>query len=675
MTVVRWSPLLLLFWAGIGRAEEEKSPLPELLAHEIIGPRQSLIEVQDYLEARIPKMPKVADAAEWDREAKRIRAEVLAKVIFRGEAAKWRDAKTKVEWLDSIDGGEGYKIKKLRYEVVPGLWIPALLYEPEKLKGKVPVSLAVNGHDGVGKAAPYKQIRCINMAKRGMVVLNVEWFGMGQLRTNGFAHTRMNQLDLCGTNGLAPFYLAMTRGLDILLAHEHADPKRVVVSGLSGGGWQTIFVSSLDPRVTLSNPVAGYSSFRTRVRFQSDLGDSEQTPCDLASVTDYAHLTAMLGDRAALLTFNLKDNCCFASGHALPPLLEAATPIFKLHGREKYLRSHVNEDPGTHNFEKDNRQALYRMIGDVFYPDDKDFDAKEIECAKEVKTKEQLAVDLPEKNLDFHTLALALSEKLPRHAELPPDRDAALEWQKVQRETLAKVVKSRQHTVKAEKVGSEEKGGTKATFWKLRMDDTWTVPVVELTRGTPKGTTILLNDAGRKNDPVTAEKLLTSGYRVLAVDLFYFGESKIQSRDWLYAILMASTGDRPLGLQAGQLAAAARWAKGEYKSSPVEVTAIGPRLSTVALVAAAIEPDAIGHLALDGAYGSLKEVIEQNRGVDLTPELFCFGLLEALDVKQLVALAAPRPVVFVKPSERATKELSSLKGWYKLLGAEFDPVK
>src|SRR5436309_9324288 len=134
---------------------------------------------------------------------------------------------------------------------------------------------------------------------------------MGQLRSPGYTHYRMNQLDLCGTSGLAPFYLAMSRALDVLLALPGADRERVAVSGLSGGGWQTIFVSSLDPRVTLSNPVAGYSSFRTRVRFVTDLGDSEQTPCDLASVADYTHLTAMLADRAALLTFNSKDNCCF----------------------------------------------------------------------------------------------------------------------------------------------------------------------------------------------------------------------------------------------------------------------------------------------------------------------------------------------------------------------------
>src|SRR5262249_52356249 len=156
----------------------------------------------------------------------------------------------------------------------------------------------------------YKQLRSINLAKRGLLVLNVEWFGMGQLRTNGFAHGRMNQLDLCGASGLAPFYLALERALDVGLALEHADPKRVVVSGLSGGGWQTILISSLDERVTLANPVAGYGSFHTNIAFD-DMGDSEQAPTDMAMLADYTHLTALRAPRPTLLTYNAADECCF----------------------------------------------------------------------------------------------------------------------------------------------------------------------------------------------------------------------------------------------------------------------------------------------------------------------------------------------------------------------------
>jgi hypothetical protein len=654
---------------------DDKADLAALLGREIIGPKQSLAEVKAYLDARVPRMPKPTSADEWTREAERIRAAVLERVVYRGEAAHWRDAKTRVEWLDTIKGGDGYHIKKLRYEALPGLWIPALLYEPEKLSGKVPVAMAVNGHDANGKAAGYKQTRCINMAKRGMIVLNCEWFGMGQLRTDGFAHGRMNQLDLCGTCGLAPFYLSMKRGLDVLLAHEHADPKRVCVSGLSGGGWQTITISSLDTRVTLSNPVAGYSSFRTRIEHYKDLGDSEQTPNDLAAVADYTHLTALLAPRAALLTFNSKDDCCFESGYALSPLMDAARPMYSLYGREDRLRSHVNDDPGTHNFEKDNREALYRAIGDYFFAGDKSYKVEEIPCKDEVKTKDQLNVELPKENADFHTLALTISKGLPHAPKFPTDKEAAVKWQRDLTKRLREVVSAKDYTVRADKAGSEEKGGIKATYWKLKMGDDWTVPLVELVRGEPKGTTILVADAGRKGAAATVEQLLAEGRRVLAVDPFYFGESKIAEHDWLFAILVAAVGDRPLGLQAGQLAAVARWWREKDQGGPMPVVAIGPRSSLIALVATALEPKAILRLELHGAYGSLKEVIEQDLAVNKMPEMFCFGLLEAADVKEIVALVAPRPVRFVEPSKRATAELAGLKEWYTTLGADFDPLK
>ena len=56
------------------------------------------------------------------------------------------------------------------------------------------------------------------------------------------------------------------------------------------------------------------------------------------------------------------------------------------------------------------------------------------------------------------------------------------------------------------------------------------------------------------------------------------------------------------------------------------------------------------------------------------PELFCFGLLKELDIKQMVALVAPRPVMLPGPSERVKKELAGVKDWYSLLGGEFQPA-
>lgn len=604
------------------------SDLETLLAHPILEKGQPERESRAFCDPKVPRMPKLTTLDEWKAFADKTRRDALENIVFRGSLAKqWRDAKTKVEWLDTIEGGTGYSIKKLRYEALPGLWIPALLYQPDKPAAEMPVHLAVNGHDANGKAAPYKQIRCINLAKRGITSLNIEWLGMGQLRTDGFVHARMNQLDLCGVSGLAPFYLSMSRGLDILLALPNADRARVGVSGLSGGGWQTITISSLDTRVTLANPVAGYSSFITRAEHGSDLGDSEQTPNDLATVADYSHLTAMLAGRAALLTYNAKDNCCFAADHALPPLLDAAEPVFKLYGQPERLRSHINSDPGTHNFEIDNRQALYRMIGDIFFPGDASFSAKEIPCDSEVKAMEQLDVPLPADNLDFHQLALAAAKNLPR--------DPA----QASREKLREVVKAPKCDAVAENAGEETRGSTKATFWRLRMNNEWTVPLTELTRGKVKGTVIIIADSGRKSAAKEIEELLAAGQRVLAFDSTFIGEASMGGRTHLHALLAATVGQRALGIEAAQVNAVCRWASQTFKSAPA-VHSIGPRTSLVTLVAKAFEPQASSELKPSQHIEDLHGILLNNWTVGDKPEMFCFGLLEHFNVAQLKALAA-----------------------------------
>ena len=645
----------------------------DALARPILAPHQPLVEVQAYTAANVPVLPTFRTAAEWQAYARRIREDTLTKVVFRGEAARWRDADTQVKWLDTIPGGPGYRIKKLLFEAVPGLWVPALLYEPETLHGKVPVVLNVNGHARTGTVTDYKQERCINLVKRGMLALNVEWFGMGQLNTPGFAHGRLNQLDLAGTSGLGLFYLSMKRSIDVLLSHDNADPERVGVAGLSGGGWQTIVISSLDERVTLANPVAGYSSFVTRSQFpEMDLGDSEQTPSDLATVADYTHLTALRAPRPTLITNNARDTCCFRADYALAPLVQAARPAFALFDKQHHLRSHVNFDAG-HNYGPDNREALYRLIGDFFYAGNEKFPVKEIPSVEEIKSAEELHVELPADNTDFHKLALELAKDLPREPGLPANQAAAVQWQKAGRVRLHEIVAAKDFEVEAIEAGQEKQGDTDITRWKIMLDREWTVPAVELSRGEPTGTVLLLADGGRASLSGEARRLLAEGQRVVAVDPFYFGESKIEKRDWLFAILLAALGDRPLGIQASQVGAAVSWLRREH-GEPVRIVAAGPRTSLIALVAAALDPEPIAGVELHESLGSLKEILDRDLTARDVPEMFCFGLLEAFDIKQLVALAAPRPVTFAAPTTRMQADLKGLRAYYKTLGEEFDPL-
>ena len=650
--VVGVGVMLTLANTPLNQANAETPWWAETLARPILGPDDTLAETQRFVTERIPTVPSFDSTQAWERNAEQIRSDVLDKVVFRGEAAKWRDAKLRVEWLDEIAGGPGYRIRKLRYEAVPGLWIPALLYEPRSFEGpfavdgKVPAVLNVNGHDRKdGKAADYKQLRCINQAKRGMLALNVEWLGMGQLQGDGYAHYRSNQIDLCGTSGLAPFYLAMSRALDLLLAHPKADPKRVAVAGLSGGGWQTIVISALDTRVTLSNPVAGYSSFRTRAVHFSDLGDSEQTPVDLATVADYTHLTAMRAPRPTLLTFNAKDNCCFRADHALQPLLDAAEPVYELFGKRERLRWHVNDDPGDHNFKLDNRQALYGMFRDFFASHPEEVSAEEIPSTGELKSKDELHVPLPEKNETFHSLAVRLSEHLPRQSMTPASDKPSEGWRNEQRGRLRKVIHFHDYKTTGDELSSERVGDLQTTTWKIKLDEDWTVPAVELVPKNATGTAIVLADSGRKGAVDRVGELLATGHRVLVIDVFYFGDAKISQRDYLFALLVSAVGERPLGIQVSQIASVARWVKQQHPEAPVSVIAVGPRSSVLSLMAAALETKAIDQLEMYDSLRSLHQVIDENWTVQQYPELFCFALLEQFDLQDVARLVEPRKVV------------------------------
>lgn len=643
---VRWCLGLLLTFAGPLTAADVQ-PLEEALRRPVLTPGVTLEQVQAFCESRVPGMPDVSTAAEWERIARDLRERTLREVVYRGEAAEWAAVETRVEWFDEIDAAPEYRIRKLRYEAVPGLWVPALLYEPKQLSGRVPVVMNVNGHDSQGTAADYKQIRCINQAKRGMLALNVEWLGMGQLRSPDFGHYRMNQLDLCGTSGLAPFYLSMKRGLDVLLQHPHADPSRVAVAGLSGGGWQTIFISSLDERVTLSNPVAGYSSFRTRARVTADLGDSEQTPSDLATVVDYTHLTALRAPRPTLLTNNDRDQCCFAAGNALPLLLESARPIYRLYGKSDELWVHINHVPGSHNYEQDNREALYRLLTAYFDPDHRT-DPREIECRAELRTPAQLAVPLPDTNAGFNTLAKDLMSSLPTTtvADIAANAPAA-------RARLARIIRCPDISVTAaEDLPSQPLAdGTTVRLQRIEIGE-WTVPAVTLGPASPRRTVILVCDGGRAVAGKQISGLLVDGARVVAVDPFYFGESRIPQRDFLYGLLVAAVGERPVGIQVAQLRALARHLHAEAPGAPLEICAVGRRLGLAGLITAALEPDVVSAIELHGGFDSLRQVVEENLEVKEAPELFCFGLLKEFDIPHLEALVAPRPVRKVAlPSE------------------------
>ncbi len=90
--------------------------------------------------------------------------------------------------------------------------------------------------------------------------------------------------------------------------------------GLSGGGWTTTVYAAVDPRITLSFPVAG--TLPLYLRHDGSIGDIEQTLPDFYVLAGYPDLY-VLGSygtgRKQVQILNERDDCCFgAAQHETP---------------------------------------------------------------------------------------------------------------------------------------------------------------------------------------------------------------------------------------------------------------------------------------------------------------------------------------------------------------------
>jgi hypothetical protein len=596
------------------------------LSRKIMG-QQGKRDLQSFLRAHLPRLEQPASKATWLKKAGRIRRDCL-KLLLRGHPPELLEEKPKIEWGETLETGEGYRIRKLRYEGYPGMWIPALLYEPMEMEGKVPAVLNPNGHHAGGKGMDYKQARCINLAKRGMLALNTEFIGMGELRAD-VEHNRIGHLDLCGVAGVGVFYLAMKRGLDVLLSQPHADPERVAMTGLSGGGWQTALLSALDERIRVVVPVAGHSPIWQRVGCVSDIGDLEQDPVDLCTVADYDALTGLFAPRPTLLIYNRNDDCCFQTRRTRKSVYAPVKPIFEMLGAADRLDFHDNVDPGTHNYEADNRSQLYKFLNLQFGLDTSEED---LPWEEEIFTEAELNVGLPADNATLLSLSQKELREIRREGRKRRGPAAARQRLKelTQMPVFAKVRGER-------KGGGQKRDGVEIRQWVLRLDDSWSLPVTEFVPKRASGVELIVGDGGRRNGAPLVRQSIATGRRVLAADLLGTGESPAT---WQCHMLLGAAGQRPLGILTGQLLSLLEWA-GKGSRRTVHLQATGQVLPVVALLAAALEPGRVESLTTATLIDSLERLIDWPLSYSDVAPLFCFGLLREFDLPDLIDLSAP----------------------------------
>lgn len=628
MSTKFWSAVFTV--AAIACAQSDSRSLQTVLKEEVISNDVRAFQLREYVVQRVAPAPIVKDPARWTAESAQLRKKLLD-IVYHGWPTEWVNSPPRFEETGVISG-RGYRIRKLRYEIVPGLFSSALLYEPEKVTSNTPAILNVNGHLGQpGKAVEYKQKRCINFARNGIIALSLEWLNCGELTNRENTHWLAGHLDLTGRSGVGLFYLAMRRGLDYLHATPSVDHTRIGMTGLSGGGWQTILLSALDERVRVTVPVAGFSSIASRVEVNDygDVGDPEQSPTDLFQGSDYTHLLAMVAPRPALLAYNAEDECCFRASAVKPLLFDPIRTVYEAYRHPDLLQWHENVDPGTHNYQLDNRRAAYNFFAKHFRMNA--FEEDET-VAGEVRSYEDLVVGLPKDNLTMLGLARKFAQENAAATHTPTTRARLTEVVRyhpatIDRAWLVAITKNR--GVESKAYAYRLKDGLSATgIWVKTIAATDKAPV-----------TLVLNDGGRAQSTAVVSERINRGEQVLALELSFMGEQWQKTNSWGYEQMLYAIGERPLGLEAAQLIAIARSMGTPDRKVSVDVTGI--RTQTIALTAAALEPSLFSNILVRNGAQSLKQLVDQPAEYSQAHDLFCLDLLKDFDLQPLAELAKP----------------------------------
>ena len=156
--------------------------------------------------------------------------------------------------------------------------------------------------------------------------------------------------------------------------------------------------------------------------------------------------------------------------------------------------------------------------------------------------------------------------------------------------------------------------------------------------------TILLHDGGRAQATAAAVERVDRGEQVLALDLAFVGEAWSDRETRRLLQNLTGLGERPVGLQAAELVAVARWLAARSGPAPLRLETTGIRSQLAALVAAALEPRLFSEIVVRDGMTSLGYALEKPVEYMDAPELFCLDLFKEFDVSSLAALAAPTRV-------------------------------
>lgn len=253
---------------------------------------------------------------------------------------------------------DGYTVENVCFESVPGYLVTGNLYRPTEAKPPYAAVLSTHGHgpaiakpedyDNHARFSPGMQARCATLARMGAVVLSIDMFAYGDsIQLFGqAAHKQPFAFKIQLWNAM--------RAIDFLLEQEDVDPKRVGVSGESGGGTQSFMLTAFDPRITVSVPVVMVSSY-----FFGGCACESGLPTHRSAdhFVSNAMIAALAAPRPMLVVSDGKDWTQHVPEIEFPFLKK----IYGYYGAEQNV-ANVHLPTEGHDYGPSKRDAMYRFV-------------------------------------------------------------------------------------------------------------------------------------------------------------------------------------------------------------------------------------------------------------------------------------------------------------------------
>jgi len=290
--------------------------------------------------------------AEWEARKQHLRRQILSAA---GLMPMFPKSDLHAQIFGRIENRD-YSIEKALLETLPGYYLAGNLYRPLKPApaSGYPAVLSPHGHWTYGRLENTNinsiPTRCINLARQGYVVFSYDMVGYNDtIQTpHDFGDKPVEELWDFGPLQLQTWN--SIRALDFIETLAGVDPRRIGITGASGGATQTMILDAIDDRIQFAAPA-------NMVSFIMQGGSLCENAPNLRLGTNNVEIAAMIAPKPMLMMAATED----WTRHMMEEELPAVRAIYALYGKPENVEAKLLDAP--HNYNKENREAMYAFFG------------------------------------------------------------------------------------------------------------------------------------------------------------------------------------------------------------------------------------------------------------------------------------------------------------------------